>query len=46
VTVPTTTTLGTYYLLACADDTGILTVPESDETNNCIASGTVVEITP
>jgi hypothetical protein len=26
VTVPTTTTLGTYYLLACADDAGILRV--------------------
>jgi subtilase family serine protease len=44
VTVPTTTTLGTYYLLACADDP--LMVAESNETNNCIASGIVVEITP
>jgi subtilase family serine protease len=46
VTVPTTTALGTYYLLACADDAGISTVAESNETNNCIASSTVVEITP
>jgi hypothetical protein len=46
VTVPTNTTLGTYYLLACADNAGILTVAESNETNNCIASGIVVEIAP
>jgi subtilisin family serine protease len=46
VTVPTTTTLGTYYLLACADDSLGGSVAESNETNNCIASGVVVEITP
>jgi subtilase family serine protease len=45
VTVPTTTTLGTYYLLACADDAGILTVAESNETNNCIASAALVQVT-
>jgi len=44
VTVPTTTTVGTYYLLACAD--GQAVVAESNEANNCIASGIVVEITP
>jgi subtilase family serine protease len=46
VTVPTTTTLGTYYLLACADDSLGGAVAESNETNNCITSGTVVEIAP
>jgi len=41
VTIPTLTASGTYYLLACADDTGV--VAESNEGNNCIASaGTVV----
>jgi subtilase family serine protease len=44
VTIPTTTAAGTYYLLACADDTAL--VAESNEANNCIASGSVVEITP
>ncbi|MBI3994818.1 MAG: S8 family serine peptidase [Nitrospirae bacterium] len=42
VTVPSTTALGTYYLLACTDDT--LVVSESSETNNCIASATTVRI--
>ena len=35
VTVPATIALGTYYVLACADDK--LVVNEADETNNCIA---------
>ena len=43
VTIPTNTTLGTYFLLACADDT--TTVIETDETNNCIASATTVQVT-
>jgi hypothetical protein len=41
-TVPASTTPGTYFLLACADDTG--TVPESNEANNCIASATTVQV--
>jgi subtilase family serine protease len=35
-------TLGTYYLLACADDTRL--VPEGDETNNCRASSTPAHV--
>jgi subtilase family serine protease len=42
VTIPTTTALGTYYLLVCADDTHIVT--ESDETDNCTASTTTVQV--
>jgi hypothetical protein len=43
VTIPTSTTLGTYFLLACADDpNGVI---ETDETNNCIASATTVLVT-
>jgi subtilase family serine protease len=44
VTVPNTTTVGTYYLLACADDTNA--VVESNENNNCKASATTVDISP
>jgi hypothetical protein len=41
VTVSSTTALGAYRLLACADGPG--TVREANETNNCVASwGTVV----
>ena len=40
MTVPATTALGTYYVLACADDT--LVVNEADEANNCIAAGTTI----
>jgi hypothetical protein len=36
VTVPSTVPPGTYFLIACADDTGVLT--EFSETNNCRAS--------
>src|SRR5579862_2237458 len=36
VTVPSGTAAGTYFLLACADDT--LVVPEISESNNCKAS--------
>lgn len=42
VVVPTTTALGSYYLVACADDTGLLS--ESDESDNCRASTTQVQI--
>ena len=41
VSIPATTALGTYRLLACADDTGA--VPEVSETNNCLTS--ISEIT-
>lgn len=34
---------GTYYVLACADDTGL--VAESDETNNCAVSTATIQIT-
>jgi subtilase family serine protease len=44
VTVPTATALGTYYLLACADD--LVKVAELDETNNCLASSWTIAINP
>ncbi len=45
VTIPAGVAPGTYFLLACADDTR--TVPEGDEKNNCTASaGTVVVSAP
>ncbi|MBI4837723.1 MAG: hypothetical protein HY806_00930, partial [Nitrospirae bacterium] len=44
VTIPTTTLSGTYYLLACADDTNA--VAEGNESNNCKASSTTVQVTP
>src|SRR5262245_54558398 len=40
VSVPSTTPPGTYYRLACADDTGA--VSETDEANNCLASTNTV----
>jgi len=43
VTVPTTIAPGSYYLGACADDLGV--VAESNETNNCRASTTTVQVT-
>jgi len=42
VTVPSDMALGTYYVLACADD--LNAVVENSETNNCLASGTTVKI--
>jgi heparin/heparan-sulfate lyase len=42
VTVPGTTPLGLYHLLACADDLGA--VAEQDETNNCQAASDPVEV--
>ena len=42
VTIPSNLTLGTYYLGACADGTGVIT--ESNETNNCRASSTTVNV--
>jgi subtilase family serine protease len=41
-TVPVTTPGGTYYLLACADDTQA--VAETSETNNCRPADTQVTI--
>jgi hypothetical protein len=38
VTIPATTPLNSYFLLACADD--LARVTESDEGNNCAASST------
>jgi len=42
VTIPTTTAPGTYWLLVCAD--AGLTVKESNEANNCLASATAVVV--
>ena len=44
MTIPSTTPLNTYVLLACADD--LNTVVETTETNNCKASATGVIVTP
>lgn len=44
VTVPPSTSAGEYFVLACADDRSA--VPERDETNNCLASRTVVIVAP
>ncbi|MBI5194763.1 MAG: hypothetical protein HZA10_00405 [Nitrospirae bacterium] len=44
VTIPANMPQETYYLLACADDTNA--VIESNERNNCKASGTTVQVTP
>ncbi len=43
VVIPTTTALGSYFLLACADDKGV--VVEINETNNCGAASTTVQVT-
>jgi parallel beta-helix repeat protein len=42
LTVPMSASAGTYLLLACADDAGL--VAESDETNNCRASANPVQV--
>ena len=42
VTVPSTTSPGTYPLLACADDLAVVT--ELDETNNCTPAATTIEV--
>jgi subtilase family serine protease len=44
VTIPATTAVGAYYLLACADDLGA--IPETNESNNCRASAGTVQVTP
>ncbi len=42
VAIPSGAATGTYYLLACADDTKVVT--ESNETNNCKASTTTIAV--
>jgi subtilase family serine protease len=42
VTVPTSVPVGTYFLGACADDLGAII--ESNETNNCLASKTTIQV--
>jgi len=44
VTIPLTVPTGSYFLIACADDKGA--IPESDETNNCLASTSKITVTP
>jgi hypothetical protein len=44
VTVPSSTPIATYVVLACADD--LNGVVEGSEANNCRASGTAITITP
>ena len=44
VTVPSDLAVGSYYLLACADDTSL--VIETSETNNCTAATTRVSAGP
>ena len=43
VTIPSSMPLGTYYLLACADD--LNAVAETKETNNCLAAAGRVKVT-
>jgi hypothetical protein len=43
VTIPSSMALGTYYLLACADE--LNAVAETSETNNCRASAATVNVT-
>lgn len=42
LTIPSTINIGTYHVLACADD--LLAVNELDETNNCVASAGTVAV--
>ena len=44
LTIPATTPLNTYFVLACADGPGA--VVETDDNDNCKASSTTVTITP
>ena len=44
VTIPSTTPIGTYYLLACAEDTA--SIVELNETNNCRVSIGQVAVAP
>ncbi len=40
--MPAASQVGSFFLLACADDTSL--VAESDETDNCLASATAVQV--
>jgi hypothetical protein len=42
VTVPVNLTIGSYFIVACANSTQ--TVIESNETNNCHASGALITV--
>jgi parallel beta-helix repeat protein len=42
VTIPSTVAIGTYYLLACANDNGL--VSESSTANNCLPSTTTIQV--
>jgi len=42
VTLPTTTPVGDYHVIACADDPKVIS--EVDETNNCSATGSTVQV--
>jgi len=42
VTIPASTPLGSYHVLACADDTKV--IAEVDETNNCLASSELIPV--
>ena len=44
VTIPTSIAAGSYFLLACADDTKV--VIETNDTNNCKASAGKVTVGP
>jgi subtilase family serine protease len=44
VTVPADMPLGTYYLLACSDDSNLVT--ETNENNNCAAAARRVQVSP
>jgi subtilase family serine protease len=44
VTVPAATPAGTYMLLACADDYGRVAEGSANETNNCAASASAVQV--
>ncbi len=44
LTIPGNTKTGTYFVLACTDDT--TSVAETNEANNCIASAAPVVVTP
>jgi hypothetical protein len=43
--IPATTPLGTYYLLACADDLAPK-MAEGNESNNCATSASTVRVAP
>ena len=48
VTIPSTTTAAAYWLLACADDTNLVSESNATgtgETNNCRASATTIDVT-